>query len=318
MSADTISYEESARFLKEKNIKISTITMDCKMQSEIDIERLALTVRLHTKGILSITYGERGDIATNRSIIKRRASKRSFYNQATVLVKPDARPDDVIPIEKRNPINIKIFRNGSLQMTGCKDIRDFYSVTHKLVRILKHGHRPDRHGPRVSYAKNVHRIGIYDVHIRMINSNFKIGHQINREMLSRVLVRKHGYYSLDPQWGYIEHKYDPVNGHSCVNIKHRYENDRVSVFVFQTGSIIITGAKSFPQIISAYHFIMALLERYHYWVVVRPVDRDQILSEISRFAEQRRRRQRQERRRPQISVDSQEGGVTPRHLRSRA
>ncbi len=39
----------------------------------------------------------------------------------------------------RNYINIKVFKNGSLQITGCKDIDDFYNVFETLIRILKRG-----------------------------------------------------------------------------------------------------------------------------------------------------------------------------------
>jgi len=39
----------------------------------------------------------------------------------------------------RNYINIKVFKNGSLQITGCKDMEDFNNVINTLIRVLKRG-----------------------------------------------------------------------------------------------------------------------------------------------------------------------------------
>ena len=76
-------YHDTMKFMEEKGIKISTITMDCKMRASVQVEKLARSVRLSEEGIASITYGERGDIATNRSIVKnkKRKSKRAFVSK---------------------------------------------------------------------------------------------------------------------------------------------------------------------------------------------------------------------------------------------
>ena len=59
-------------------------------------------------------------------------------------------------------------------------------------------------------------------------------------------------------------RYEPLI-HACVNIKlpNVDENDKTtktpSIFVFQSGNIIITGARYQNQIISAYKYIMKIL-----------------------------------------------------------
>ena len=67
-----------------------------------------------------------------------------------------------------------------------------------------------------------------------------------------------GKFTIDP-------KYDP-NRHACVNIQLFILNPElnitvksVSIFVFEKGSIIITGAKNFKQVMSAYNFINTYL-----------------------------------------------------------
>ena len=62
------------------------------------------------------------------------------------------------------------------------------------------------------------------------NSNFGVNYLINKENLHRILQDKNIRSTLSPI-------------HSCVNIKHKISNDEtyISIFVFQTGNIIITG-----------------------------------------------------------------------------
>jgi TATA-box binding protein (TBP) (component of TFIID and TFIIIB) len=48
--------------------------------------------------------------------------------------------------------------------------------------------------------------------------------------------------------------------HACVNIKYNYKNiDTISIFVFEKGSIIITGAKNRDHLFQSYKFISKFL-----------------------------------------------------------
>jgi TATA-box binding protein (TBP) (component of TFIID and TFIIIB) len=277
-------YRKDISFLDKHNITISTITLDCKLRVDIDLPRFSKYLKLRTNGIVSIKYGNRNDTATNRTIVvftpKKKPSTRSFFNQATVRVKPRNNPN-------RNYINIKVFRNGSLQMTGCKSMDDFYDVVFNIIDILKMGRTVRIKGKGVCYIDFVLKdvdMGIYDVNVRMINSNFRVDYKIERRELASLLRRKHGVNSKDDEFGHIEHKYEPSGGHSCVNIKYRYDADNMpSVFVFQTGAIIITGAKRLDHIIKAYHFILKLLARYDDRIRIREIDTNKFQEEMNRY-----------------------------------
>lgn len=277
------SYHDAKAFLEEHGIKVSTITLDCKLHTKINVERFAKYVPLCEDGVLSVKFGDPENTRTNRTIIfiksKKKPSKRNFYNQVTIRMRPMNNPS-------RNPINIKVFKNGSLQMTGCKDMDDYHNVTNTLIGILKTGVMIKRHKKIVKarLAEEPKEIGIFDTKIRMINSNFKVDYNIDRKKLAKLLRVNHGFGSIDDEFGYIQSKYEPTGGHSCVNIKHYYdETSRPSVFVFQTGSIIITGAKNYYHIISAYKFINKLLERYYSAVRIPILDIDEVQAEIVRF-----------------------------------
>jgi len=80
---------------------------------------------------------------------------------------------------------------------------------------------------------------------------------INRESLYNILLSNK-----------INCRYEPCI-HACVNIKFQIENEYnpntdankiVSIFVFQSGNIIITGARNKNQICKSYEYINTILQ----------------------------------------------------------
>jgi TATA-box binding protein (TBP) (component of TFIID and TFIIIB) len=278
------AFLESKQFLKDHNIKISTITLDCKLHTIINLDKFAKHVVLKEDEIVSIKFGNRTDTATNRTIVfikpKKKPSTKNFYNQVTILMKPTNNPT-------RNYINIKVFKNGSLQMTGCKDMDDFTNVTSTLINILKKGRtikKKNGEPLHLKFIKDPEKISINDVKIRMINSNFKLDYKIDRKKLAKLLKTNHRKNTKDTEIGYVECKYEPTSGHSCVNIKYHYdETSRPSIFVFQTGAIIITGAKTLQHIIMAYHFINKILDHYHDKIRIIDLDQKEVQKELAKF-----------------------------------
>lgn len=279
------SYEEAKKFLKDKKISISTITLDCKLKGPnkkdtvvIDVDTFAKNVTLNEEGIVSVKFGNRKDPATNRTIViikaKKKPSIKNFYNQVTILMKPTNNPD-------RNYINIKVFKNGSLQMTGCKDMEDFFNVTNTLIDILLAGKRINKN--HVDFI-NQDSIRIQDIKIRMINSNFRLDYKVDRKKLAKLLKKYHHKNTKETEIGYVECKYEPTGGHSCVNIKYQYDEDnKPSIFVFQTGAIIITGAKNLHHIIMAYKFIHTILNKYYDEIRIIDLDQKAVQKEIAKF-----------------------------------
>lgn len=284
LDATIQSYFDTKKFLRDHNITISTIALNCNIHTAIDVDKFAKNVVLKEDGIVCIKYGNRNGIITNRSIVvlkkKKKPSAKNFYNQTTVLIKPNDDPD-------RNYINIKVFRNGSLQATGCRDMEEFNYVATLLINTLKRGRDiHDRHGnvKHLNFIDNFDNIGIYDIKIRLINSNFKLNFKIDRKKLAKLLKQNHGPKTKDKEIGPVEYKYEPTGGHSCVNIKFRYdENNRPSIFVFQTGSIIITGAKTLNQIIVAYKFIKKILDKYYDEIKIIELDYKSVRLAIAKF-----------------------------------
>lgn len=291
ISRDVIkSFVDAKHFLETHNITISTITLDCKLHTLIDVDKFAKNVILREDEIVSVKYGNRKDPATNRTIViikaKKKPSIKNFYNQVTILMKPTNNPD-------RNYINIKVFKNGSLQMTGCKDMDDFNNVTNTLIKILKRGRDiKNKKGNiiHVDFIDSPDEIGIFDAKIRMINSNFKLDYKVDRKKLAKLLKKNHGKYTKDTEIGHVEFKYKPNGGHSCVNIKYKYDDiSKPSIFVFQTGAIIITGAKNLHHIIKAYQYIQKILSKYYNLIKIVELDYKKVKAEISNFLKNKKK-----------------------------
>ena len=106
---------------------------------------------------------------------------------------------------------------------------------------------------------NIKNIYLFD--IRMINTNFNIGFQINRERLFQLLL------NMD-----FDVTFDPII-HACVNIKYTIPelNKTVSIFVFESGSITIAGSNSCEQILYTYNFINKLILTNYIKLLSKPI-----------------------------------------------
>lgn len=238
-----------------EDILISTMTITCKIDLLFNVMNIGKYIDLKYDGIISIRTGDRDDKGSNRSLflkqtnfLKHNVKRKAFYNQVTMLVK--LRNDKIM--------NIKLFSNGSIQMTGCKSINDIIDTIQKVfveLRVVKAIIDGDKivDKPFVSSIDKLDIRNLYDFKVCMINSNFTIGFNIDRDKLYDLLIEDK-----------IECSYDPII-HACVNIKYEHPEKIISIFVFESGSIIITGARSCNQINDGYNFINKyLLRKYNY------------------------------------------------------
>jgi TATA-box binding protein (TBP) (component of TFIID and TFIIIB) len=119
------------------DIKISTITLSTQLPFcnlnltnigkylDIDDEIIGLK---YNYAEMSVMKGEYSTTVYKKSKNKNldKINKKLFYNQITIIFNNNG-----------NNINIKLFANGSLHLTGCKSIEDGYEMTKKLYLKLK-------------------------------------------------------------------------------------------------------------------------------------------------------------------------------------
>lgn len=182
------------------NLRISTITATSKINSYIKIEEVYdyLEINKHLK---YIEYGNKSSKGVSQKIIsqKKKAKKKIFFNQIT------------IEVEYNNIINnIKLFNNGSISMTGVKNIDTGKGAIDTLFDYLKKFNTIfENPNPQIMFFKIV-----------LINSDFRFNFEIKRSELHQLLVNKYNIYS-----SYEPCIYPGVNSKYYWN--HKYTNRKV-------------------------------------------------------------------------------------------
>jgi TATA-box binding protein (TBP) (component of TFIID and TFIIIB) len=243
-----------------KEIFISVVVFAFKFcDVEFYAPNIARFTKLNINEIISVKYGRNVNKLTNRSLMKKRKKtkkeKKAFYNQITIQIR---NPVSKLPL--KNPINIKIFKNGSLQVCGCKSIDELKTICELIVQKFKvvYGIANFEKGimidvPYVSNPTKLSLENVQNLQVCMINSNFNIDFKIDRQKLYDVLQNsiKNIKVTLDPM------------RHAPVNMKYEIFGKKISIFVFESGKIIITGSRKIEHLRLTYNFINKfLLENY--------------------------------------------------------
>ena len=105
----------------------------------------------------------------------------------------------------------------------------------------------------------------------LINSDLSINHNINLKKISKILKRNGLYNSYEPDEypGVLTKYYYNANNdiqglckctpHCSTKEKHSICT-KITISVFRPGSVIITGARNIPQLLSAYELILKILK----------------------------------------------------------
>ena len=242
-------------------VKVATMCSSCFLGTKLNLDNIEKYLSLNENDILTVKRTKE----SLRSLIElKKPSKRTttnlkksengnnFYNSITLIVRVNEGPTQNINLEPK--INIKLFKNGSLQMSGCKTVENVNSVLEKVLFRLRQvkGKLEDGIIKEITFVEELDKFDIYNFKIDMIYCNYRISIQIDREKLHELLKKKK-----------VKCIYEPCS-RACVIIKYtptvdNVDNKEVSIFIFKKGNIIITGARSKAQVIEAYNYINNIL-----------------------------------------------------------
>ena len=219
----------------QDGIDIITITFIAFINNNFDLEKVAKNIQLNKNNIISCKYKTK-TINIYRNIDKAIiTSGNSFNNQITFIINIG-----------NKYINIKLFNNGKLQLTGCKSISDCEKATNMLLKEIK------------NYLKifeydniNINDLKITDIKPCMINSKFNINLEFDRTKTVQ-LLRKQESITLV--------RYNPSNYPGIVVKYKTLENSLLTFLIFQSGKIMIMSAKSKTDIIEGHTFLSNLLK----------------------------------------------------------
>ena len=112
--------EKKEKYILPSNYRISTMTMISCFSCNMNLEVVSKYFNTN-ETIISMVYGAKP--------VKnlKKMGNRPFFNQATIIVKLD-------PLRQ---VNVKIFSNGKIQMTGIKKIEHGHEALNIIINKLK-------------------------------------------------------------------------------------------------------------------------------------------------------------------------------------
>ena len=211
-------------------------------------------------------------------LTKRKKSKNIFFNQSTLVVRRQyaIAADGKTPLFKE--VNIKLFKNGGIQMTGIPSDPFAQETIQWLAKQLTMFSEPVLEGPPAPHRYS----------IQLINSDYQVNGSINREKIHEILVNEYNLFSsfestiyqgCDTKYFYNEAAPEGAPEGICPcgetlckgNGEGKAIGDckKITISPFHTGSVIITGARRFEQNEKAYEFINKILMK-HCREVIKP------------------------------------------------
>lgn len=257
--------------------KISTITATGSMGSHVSLdvlyENMCVTENL---GVVYVEYGSKKSDTIQKGTSKKKKNnldgtvvvRKRFDNQVTIVYKY-IQPETNAIIT----VNCKIFRNGNVQMTGLRYIEHGPEIIKYLITLIIDIYQKDKR-----IVKDIEKLEPTNYRIRLINCDFRTGIEIKRDKLYKVMLAEYKtictyepciYPGVKIQfwWNtenphkdgscYCKRKCDGKgSGHGAGQCK------KITVAVFQSGCIIITGGQNLEQVNDAYQFICDCIRQH--------------------------------------------------------
>jgi TATA-box binding protein (TBP) (component of TFIID and TFIIIB) len=248
-------------------LRVSTIVTTAQIGCEIALEPLYHQIRVLeywdlTDGVLKAEYKDSKHVVhikgtTFKDIMLKEKEKKTFFNQLTLVVRRE------VADTQWKEINVKLFQNGGVQITGVRS----EEMSSDVLRWLF------THIQATCTGIFAAPIRIHEEAIKLVNTDFSIGAKVHREDLFRILCKRYRlratyeaafYQGVNTKYFYNEQK--PAGSApglcTCSTMcKGKGEGAKIgeckmiTISPFQTGNVIITGARNMKQIEEAYEFI---------------------------------------------------------------
>lgn len=237
-------------------LRISTITALCNIGCEVPLDELFNNLVVNDK-VQYVHFKDLPDKGVPNKVKKKKVSK-SFYNQLTLILR----------LSDTRSVNIKVFKNGQLQMTGVKSTDEGHQSVATLITELEKV-MPANYQFKKNGYKTV-----------LINSDFSIGYKVSRNKLYQLLDQHYGMYvSYEPciypgvNCKFFWNQNNPSNNGVCMCSKGcSGKGDgsgpgkckKVTIATFQSGTVIITGANTEKQLQDAHSFICSVFVKHRH------------------------------------------------------
>ena len=222
------------------DLGVSTITVCFNFNQYIDLEKLKKQL---PEQIINYNPGSK------KSKIPKKRGTDSFYNSFDIKLSIFDRNTELF-----SNVSVFIFPNGKVKAAGSKNINTINKTIEELVNIIT-SFEGIVQNPKSFCAENVK--------IQMICSDFKIkpikedtdGWCLRQEDLKNILVNE----------SKLSATFSTLSRYPGINLKYPslFEKDKlISLLIFRSGSIIITGAKNAKDVANSYNFITQLVSKH--------------------------------------------------------
>lgn len=229
---------DSENKLYYTDLNINTMTVNFIYNQYINVDLL------HEKLPKSIEIIYKPD--SKKSKVKKKKGTDSFYNSFEIKM-------SVFDETVLSNVSIFIFENGKVKIAGAKTINTINTTIDEISEMVKYvsGSIED---PENLIAEKVK--------ISMVCSDFKIkpikedpcGWCLKQEDLKNILVKD---YSVSATFSSMA-RYPGIN---CKYPSTIESGKNVSILIFRSGSIIITGGKHSKDILNSYNFIVDVITK---------------------------------------------------------
>lgn len=304
----------------KSDLRISTMTVTANWGMPVNLDLLFEQLKAHfipigypAEGIIKFEHKSKVLGACHKDLFtNRKTTKKSFFNQSTIILRR-------IFGSGWKEVNMKLFDNGGIQMTGVTS-KDFAtdSVAWLLKLILtlpispfivvlasdpvavtvattaieptatKSGRKPAKPKPVKIIQASSLTPSITKVNVSLINTDYSLNRDIQQDTLHRLFIERYNLFSMLEKTIYqgVNAKYFYNTNNKGTGVcacgadsfckgqgtgDGKGECKRITMSIFRTGKIIITGARTMEQIQEAYAFLNGVFERHANDVLIRRV-----------------------------------------------
>lgn len=286
-NSNNYTTNEILNYIVDNKINISTHTMYGKILNPesnllINTMRFAKNMEMSKHGIVGKKYIKKNIITIKegnkyikkevKKVIvenivniphKKKPSKKAFNNCVSVYIYVGKLQNTNTP----KYVNVKICNNGSIQMTGPRNVKDCKTAVDTLINELSKKVYVKQNGKTVlkGFVSDISQLGLYSMKIALINTEFDFKQCIDINRLLKHLKTEQKLLPLELQKLYFQ--YNPES-HDSIDIYYPYHPNFISIFVFATGKIIVTGGITYESIVVAHKYISNIINKYSDDIVI--------------------------------------------------
>jgi hypothetical protein len=257
-------------------LRISTLVTTGHLGTTVDlmklfnqISKILIPIGYPTEGFLKMEHESKVIGHSARDMLtKRRVSDKTFFNQGTLVIRK-RRGGNGRDSEELKEVNVKLFANGGFQMTGVTS-EEFSRV---VLDFMLEGFKT------LPESISEKPPTVFKFAIQLLNSDYKMSALLKRAELHRILCQQYRlsstlettiYQGVNTKYYYNEENRTNKKGICMCPRFCNGQGDgtkigsckKITIAAFQTGSIIITGARNQRQLDEAYEYINEILQTH--------------------------------------------------------